>query len=279
MTTVAVAQIGAELGDVPGNLARVSDGIRRAAEAGADVVVFPETILSGYLFADEASVRAAARRLDGAEVAAVAEVVRACGLLVVIGVLESDGADVFNTAVLLGPGGLIGSYRKLHLPFLGLDRFVSAGGSEQVAVFDTPVGRIGLAICFDIRFPESARCLALTGADLIAQPSVWPASADILVEHMLPARAAENHVFLAAVSRGDSEAGVRFRGNSQIIDPRGVVLTMANQGDELLTASVDLQSARTKDLIIAPGEYEISLWASRRPDAYLAIGRNPHDSP
>ena len=138
-------------------------------------------------------------------------------------------------------------------------------------MFDTPVGRVGLAICYDIRFPESARCLALAGADIIAQPSVWPHTVDIIANHMVRVRAAENHVYLVAVTRGDSEEGIQFRGNSQIIDPRGNVLSWAEQGDVLLTADVDLAFSAQKRIVVRPGEYEVSLFEDRRPASYTGI--------
>lgn len=270
-TKVAAAQIGADLDQVEANLGRVIGTVRKAAEEGVRLVVFPEAILNGYLFDDAESVRRSALALDGPEIAKIMDGCRETGILAVVGLIEAAGDVAYNTAVLLGPDGLIGAYRKQHLPFLGADRFVTKGPSGAPAVFDTAIGRVGLAICYDIRFPESARCLALAGADIIAQPSVWPDPVDIIANHMVRVRAAENHVFLIAVTRGDAEAGVAYRGNSQIIDPRGNVLAWAEKGDVLLTADVDLSFAAQKRIVVKPGEYEVSLFEDRRPATYQGI--------
>lgn len=270
-TRVAAAQIGAELGQVEANLDRVIGTVRKAAGEGVQLVVFPETILNGYLFNDAESVRQSALALDGPEIAKIIDSCREAGILAVVGLIEAGGDVGYNTAALLGPDGLIGAYRKQHLPFLGADRFVTKGPSGAPAVFGTSIGRVGLAICYDIRFPESARCLALSGADIIAQPSVWPDTVDIIANHMVRVRAAENHVFLIAVTRGDSEAGVAYRGNSQIIDPRGNVLAWAEKGDVLLTADVDISFASQKRIVVKQGEYEVSLFEDRRPTTYQKI--------
>jgi 5-aminopentanamidase len=269
--TVAAAQVGAELDKVDDNVKRVVQKIHEAAASGVQFVVFPETILNGYLFEDAASVRRSALAIDGPEVGRLFAACKETGLVAVVGLLEAADDTVYNTAALIGSDGLIGTYRKQHLPCLGLDRFVSKGPSSAPAVFDTPIGRVGLAICYDIRFPESARCLALAGADLIAQPSVWPDSVDIIAEHMTRVRAAENHVYLIAVSRGDVEGDIQYRGNSQIIDPRGNVLEIADKGDVLLVADVDLGFSAQKRIVVKPGEYEVSLFEDRRPESYDRI--------
>jgi predicted amidohydrolase len=270
-TKVAAAQIGADLDQVEANVRRVVETIREAAAQGVDLVVLPETVLNGYMFEDPAAVRRSALDLDGPELRTIGEACREVGIVAVVGLLEAADEVVYNTAALVGPDGLIGSYRKQHLPCLGVDRFVTPGPTAAPAVFETPFGRVGLAICYDIRFPESARCLALAGADIIAQPSVWPDTVDIIANHMVRVRAAENHVFLVAVTRGDSEAGIQFRGNSQIIDPRGDVLAWAEQGDALLIADVDLSRSAQKRIVVRPGEYEVSLFQDRRPESYARI--------
>ncbi len=270
-TKVAAAQIGADLDQVEANVRRVVGAIDDAAAQGVQLVVLPETVLNGYMFEDLESVCQSALALEGPELTAIVEACRRGGIIAVVGLLEAADDVVYNTAVLVGPDGLIGSYRKQHLPCLGLDRFVTAGQQAHPAVFDTPIGRVGLAICYDIRFPESARCLALAGADIIVQPSVWPDTVDIIANHMVRVRAAENHVFLVAVTRGDKEAGIQFRGNSQIIDPRGNVLAWAGQGDALITADVDLSFSAQKRIVVRPGKYEVSLFQDRRPASYAGI--------
>lgn len=270
--TVAVAQIGATQ-DLAANAARIKDTVRNAAQAGADLVVLPECILSGYMYESREEAAAHAVALDSAEVQSIAEVCNEVGIHSVLGLLELDSdGQVFNTAVLIDDQGhLAGHYRKAHLPCLGVDRFVTAG-AEVPPVVDTRLGRIGLAICYDLRFPETARLLALGGADLIAQPSTWPYEAEMLAEHFVPVRACENRVYVAVANRADEERGARFMGRSQIAAPSGERMCEAGtDGEELLTARVDFASAREKRIVNRPGVYEVSLFKDRRPELYAAI--------
>jgi 5-aminopentanamidase len=268
---VSVAQLDLRLGEVDENLASCLAAIDHARGDGAALVVLPECALSGYVFNDRGAAERAAITLDGPEVGEVAKACAAARLHCVVGLLEHRGGDLFNTAILIDDRGeLLGAYRKLHLPVLGVDRFVTPG-SEPPPAFDTRLGRIGLSICFDIRFPEAARVLALEGTELIAHPANWPAQARSLAEHFAVVRAAENRVFIAAANRGDSEAGTDFAGLSRIVDPDGVILATTGRGAAVLSAKVDLALARTKSFVRVPGAYEADLWGQRRPRMYAAL--------
>src|SRR5262249_24628069 len=149
----------------------------------------------------------------------------------VVGLLERGADALYNSAALIGPEGVIACYRKAHLPGLGLDRLV-AHGNTPFAVHDTPIGRIGLAICYDIRFPEPTRLLALQGAELVAFPSNWPSVERLAPPSAIPdvltrARAIENRVFLAVADRAGEERGSRFLGRSQLVDVFGKVVAEA----------------------------------------------------
>jgi predicted amidohydrolase len=188
---------------------------------------------------------------------------------VVCGLLERDGDVLYNAAVLVGPDGLIGSYRKTHLPFLGVDRFTTPG--DELSVFDTPLGRIGLEICYDLRFPEVTRTLALRGADIVAHPTNFPMAAKVQTEVITRARAAENRIYLLTANRVGKERWGEFCGWSQIVDPFGKRLAEADETEEkLLVADIDLEKARDKDYVI-PGEYELYLFGDRRPGLYGAL--------
>jgi 5-aminopentanamidase len=191
------------------------------------------------------------------------------GMHVVCGLLERDGDALHNAAVLVGPDGLIGSYRKTHLPFLGVDRFVVPG--DELPVFDTPLGRIGVEICYDLRFPEATRTLALKGADIVAHPTNFPVAARVQTELITVARAAENRIFLLTANRSGKERWAEFCGWSQIVDPFGRRLAETGQtGEVLLTAEIDLEQARDKDYVV-PGTYELYLFGHRRPELYGAL--------
>jgi predicted amidohydrolase len=188
---------------------------------------------------------------------------------VVCGLLERDGDTLHNAAVTVGPEGLIGTYRKTHLPFLGVDRFVVPG--DELPVYETPLGRIGVEICYDLRFPEVTRTLALKGADIVAHPTNFPVAARIQTELITVARAAENRVYLLTANRVGKERRGEFCGWSQIVDPYGKRLAEAGETEEaLLVADVDIEKARNKDYVI-PGEYELYLFGHRRPELYGAL--------
>jgi predicted amidohydrolase len=269
---LAVAQMGASQ-DVAGNLASVVRVLRDAASQAVDVVVLPECVLSGYMYANREQAWARAVSVTGPELAEIARTCREQQVHAVVGLLEkADEGAMYNTVVLFDAAGQqVGLYRKTHLPYLGVDRFVERG-DEAPPVVATRHGNIGLAICYDLRFPETARSLALAGADIIAQPSTWPTEAAMLAEHFVPVRACENRVFIAVANRADQEGGVSFMGRSQIVAPSGLRIAEADDHSEaLLTAQVDLAEAREKRIVNVPGEYEVSLFADRRPELYGLI--------
>lgn len=275
--TIAVAQVGCRLGDARHNLDVCLGALEAAAAASADLLVLPECALTGYLFRDRGEATAAALRLDGEEVASLARRVADTGLHAVVGLLEADGGEIYNTAVLLGPEGPIGRYRKAHVPPLGADRFVGRG-SDLRAVWDTPIGRIGVAICYDIRFPESARVLALAGAEIVAQPSnVAVGTPEVVADSFVPVRACENSVFLAFANRCDEESGVRFCGKSSIAAPDGTLLAVAAGEPALLLAEADLSLARSKrrDIVADGRRFAVELFGDRRPDLYGELSLAP----
>jgi 5-aminopentanamidase len=279
---LGVGQLGADLGEVKANVVRCQEAQRKARDGGADLLVLPEAVLSGYMFESRDEVRAAAISADGPELDSLRETATQLSLYTVVGFVEKADSRLFNSAMLIQPGGEVTTYRKAHLPCLGLDRFVDPGDSMNPTVVETPLGHIGLAICYDIRFPEMARSLALAGADVIAQPSNYPVEAEIVATHFGIVRACENRVYLAVANRCDDERGARFMGASQIVQPTGQVAALASTTEEIIYGDVDLANARTKDIVVDPGKHEVHLFADRRPELYRAIyERSPeitHDS-
>jgi predicted amidohydrolase len=266
---VAVAQIEPKLGEKERNLEACLARLEAAAAAGAELLVLPECAIPGYMFDSAAEAMPFAEEIPGPSTEVLAAACRRLGVHVVCGLLEFDGEQLHNSAVLVGPDGLIGSYRKTHLPFLGVDRFTVPG--DVLPVFETALGRIGLEICYDLRFPEATRALALAGADIVAHPTAFPVAASIQTELITVARAAENRIYLLTANRVGKERSGEFCGWSQIVDPYGVRLAEAGATEEvLLVADVDVARARDKDYII-PGEYELYLFGDRRPDLYRAL--------
>ena len=269
--TVAGIQFDPKIGLVRENRVRILSLIDEVAAQGAKLVVFPECALSGYVFDDIDEAHMASERVPGPSTRAIAATCKELGLYAIVGMLEDAGETIYNSAVLCGPEGLVGVYRKTHLPFLGVDMMTGLG-PDPYRVFNTAIGRIGMLICYDLRFPEAARCLALDGADIIALPTNWPQGADTAPDFIAPARAVENRVFVVAVNRAGTERGASFIGKSQIIDPSGRRLAMAQTTDEtIITAAFDPSLSRQKRLIINPGVFEMDTAGDRRPELYRRI--------
>jgi predicted amidohydrolase len=263
---VAVAQTEPKLGEKERNLGVCLARMEEAAGAGATLLVLPECAIPGYMFGSVDEAMPYAEEIPGPSSAALEDACRRLGMHVACGLLERDGDLLHNAAVLIGPDGLVGSYRKSHLPFLGVDRFVTPG--DELPVWDTSLGRIGVEICYDLRFPEVTRALALQGADIVVHPTNFPMAARVQTELITVARAAENRIFLLTANRVGKERWAEFCGWSQIVDPYGARLAEANGTDEaLLVADIDVEKARDKDYVI-PGEYELYLFGHRRPELY-----------
>jgi predicted amidohydrolase len=267
---VACVQIDCLLGDADANLAAVLEGLIAAAQRGARLVIFPECVLSGYCFRSRAEALEQAQALPGPASDSLAAACRRLGVFAVVGLLERAGESLFNSCMLLGPDGLIATYRKIHLPFLGVDRFVTPG-DRPFAVHDLGGLRVGMNICYDGTFPESARALALLGADLIVLPTNWPTGALGTIK-LTEARALENHVYYAAVNRIGEERGFRFVGRSRVVGPDGEVMTSAPADHaEILLAEIDPRIARAKRVVKIPGEHEIDRIRDRRPEMYALL--------
>jgi len=274
---VAGVQMEPKLGRVAENRATVLVRLAEAAAAGARLVVFPECALTGYGCEDKAEAMALAEPVPGPSVAEVSAACARLGTFAVFGLLERDGERLFNACVLVGPSGLVGSYRKVHLPFIGVDRFADPG-DRPFAVHDAGGVRIGMHICYDGAFPETGRVLTLLGADVLVLPTNWPRHAESAAEHLMACRALENVVYAMAVNRIGEERGFRFIGRSSIADPNGHVLTAAGpDSEEILYAHIDPALARRKRLVRVPGKHEIDRINDRRPEFYgmLADRRPP----
>jgi predicted amidohydrolase len=206
--------------------------------------------------------------INGPEIERLIETCRALDCAIVSGLLEKDDTRLFNAAVLVDASGVIATYRKIHLPFLGIDMFVDPG-DQPFAVHEAVGLRVGMHICYDGSFPESARILALLGADLLLLPTNWPTHSECAAEHMIPTRAMENTVYAMAVNRVGIESGFRFIGSSSIVDPSGRVMARAgSEHEEILYADIDPAIARQKHLVRVPGRHEIDRIHDRRPSFY-----------
>lgn len=266
------------LGDRDGNAERICASLSAAAAEGARLVVFPEAALTGYLF--ESFREAVDGAVDPSDSAAMARVQAACRDLdtwCVFGAIErTRGPKLFNTAFLFSPAGELGRYRKVHTLCLGVDRFTTPG-ADGFQVWNTPIGRIGLNICYDGSFPESARVLKLLGAELIVLPTNWP-EIDLKTE-LIRVRARENHLWYIAVNRVGTERGVTFPGGSVAAGPRGELLVEAGGEPTAFVVELDLPRANASRVVQGRGTYEFDCVSDRRPDAYTPLTEPRTGSP
>ncbi|MDX6742299.1 nitrilase-related carbon-nitrogen hydrolase [Actinocorallia sp. A-T 12471] len=263
---IAVCQTEPVLLDLAANVAATAAVVRDCVGRGADVIVLPELATCGYMFETVEEARAAAVGLDH-EVFRVWRAALGSGDGVLVAGFAEAGADgrLYNSAVVLDRTGIRTVYRKTHL-WHREKRFFTPGDLPP-AVVETPHGRIGVLICYDLEFPEMPRTLALAGADLVAAPTNW-SRAEIRTgsepPQILMARAAAraSHVYVAACDRRGVERGQEFTGGSVIIDPEGWPLATPTS-DHIALADVTLPTARTRTLTPLN-----DLFTDRRPTLY-----------
>ena len=258
--------------DVAGALARVEFALVAARERGATLLVLPESALGGYLrepWPDESAPDVpAGLDPEGPEIAQLIQL--AGDVVVCAGYTEAGDGGLYASAVCVSGDGVLGHQRKVHLP--PAERFAYTAG-DGFAAFDTPVGRLGMLLCYDKLFPEAARALALDGADVLCSLSAWP------VDRMHPARdvrddvqtrhfdlcdqtrAVENQVFMVSANQTGPWGPLRFLGAAKIVDPSGAVLARTGAEEGLAVAAVDLAAVHEIRL-------GIDHLADRRPDAY-----------
>jgi N-carbamoylputrescine amidase len=270
--TVGLAAVAHNFGRDLDTCWRDIEGIlERARAAGAELVVLPEATLGGYLadLSGRGDDRPPAFEQDGPELARLAAL--AGELVVCAGYCEADGAERYNAAVCVGEGRILGHHRKVHQP-LGENKSYAAGA--QFGAFDTPVGRIGLQICYDKAFPEAARSQALDGASIIASLSAWPASATDPAPELIDdrwtrrfdlfdqARALENQVVWVAANQAGTFGRMRFVGRAKIVGPGGDILASTGTGPGLAVARVEVAE------VLRGARRSMFHLRDRRPDAY-----------
>ena len=275
---ISAIQCDVIFGHPEANLATLRSHVREECASGSRLIVFPECFATGYCVSSLDEARQWAQPVDGPFTQSVIAECREHECFVVFGMLEQSQDDVFNTAVLAGPDGIVGSYRKIHLPYLGVDRFTTPG-DRPFEVFEADGLKIGMLICYDGGFPEAVRALALCGADLVVLPTNWPPGAESMAEYAVNTRAMENAIYFLAANRVGLERGFQFIGTSRICDPGGNTVATAGPSEVCsLRAEVDVTKARAKRITRVPGEHVIDRFADRRPEMYNGLVQ-PHSLP
>ena len=231
----------------------------------ADLFVLPELFATGYQFKNRKEVQGLAEQVpEGTTTNALTAISKKSNTFMIAGLAEIDENHVYNSAVITGPNGYIGKYRKIHL--FDTEKACFDSGNLPLKVFDIAGAKVGVMICFDWRFPETARSLALLGADLIAHPS------NLVLAHCPQAmitRCLENRVFAVTADRVGKEdriegEALKFMGQSQVVDPDGNILVRASETEEeIQIVEIDLEKARDK--FLTPHNH---IFKDRREDLY-----------
>lgn len=262
--TIALGQIDCQLGNLSTNLDKIEHYIREAASQGTHIICFPELGTTGYrqdLLGDK--LWELAEPIPGPTTSRIAAMAQELGVYVILPMIEKGKMPgiVYNSAAFIGKDGTVqGAYRKVHA-YSTEGHYFTAGNTYPV--FNTEFGKIGIMICYDMGFPETARMLTLQGAEIIFVPSAWCQEDEDIWDINIPCRALENRVFVAAVNRvGQEGEDLVMHGKSKIADTRGKTLVEAARFQEdLIFATVDLD-----DLV--PARHQIPYLKDRKPHTY-----------
>jgi len=252
----AAIQFNITLGEIEPNLAQVRRELARLAGEGVQLALLPEMWATGFAYSQ---LNELAGR-TGELVAELTTLSRQYGMVVVGSLPEPHEDKVYNTAYVIDNGELKGKYRKIHLFSLMQEDRSFDGGNEWLLVATT-VGRIGVFICYDLRFPELARRLALEGADILVVPGEWPKPRQEHWRTLLRARAIENQLFVVAANCCGMVGKLDFFGMSMIIDPKGEVVAEAGYEPQSIIATLDFAA-------MAAWREQIPCFNDRKPECY-----------
>jgi N-carbamoylputrescine amidase len=252
VVTIACCQIEPTIGEKEENVEKTLRFAGEAARSGADVILLPELANTGYMFDTREEAFRLAEVVPGGETTKKWEdFAQDQGVYLAAGIAEREAYQLYNSSVLIGPEGYIGSYRKLHL--WNREKLFFEPGDLGLQVFHTPIGRMGMIICYDMWFPELIRIQALQGADLILNVTNWVAGSQEerdsrVTEAVCVAQAHLSSVFMAAADRIGIERGQPFLGRSMIVSPTGEVIAgpASFDNEEVITAECNLLEARAQ---------------------------------
>jgi omega-amidase len=259
---IAAAQISCVLGDFNANLRKVRDFAALAKKSGANLVVFPEMVDTGYSMP---VIQKNAKKWSEGAVPELQKIAKEISITIVTGISDRDGSSVFNAQVLVNAQGeVVAKYRKTHLVTAEpLDERVCLSPGDEFVSCKVGNFTVGLSICYDLRFPEMARTLAVERrANVIVNSSAWPV---VRAEHLrilALARAVENQSYFIIANRVGTDDGVTFCGSSLIVDPSGAILAAASPDRE------ELIQAEVSEQVIADVRNRVTVFAHRRPELY-----------
>jgi omega-amidase len=259
---IAAAQMSCVLGDFNANLRKIRDFAALAKKSGAELIVFPEMVDTGYSMP---VIQKHAKKWSDGAVPELQRIAKEISIAMVSGISDRDGASIFNAQVLVSAQGeIIAKYRKTHLVTAApLDERVCLSPGSEFVSCKIDKFNLGLSICYDLRFPEMARTLVVNrGANVIVNSSAWPV---VRAEHLrilALARAVENQSYLVIANRVGTDDGVTFCGSSVIVDPSGAILAAASPDRE------ELIEAEISQRVVEDVRNRVTVFAHRRGELY-----------
>ncbi|SDC58655.1 carbon-nitrogen hydrolase family protein [Actinokineospora iranica] len=275
MTVLRMAAVAASFDrDLAADFDRVEHWVRAARADGVRLLALPEAALGGYLLSLDGTAGAPPPlRVDGPEIRRLSAI--AGDMVVAVGYCEDGGGDRYNSVVCVTGDGVLGNHRKVHRP---LNEDATYGAGDGFAAFDTPVGRLGMMICYDKAFPESARALALDGAEIVVCVSAWPGSAtnpepDLAKDRWKRrfdlfdrARALENQIVWLSANQSGTFGSMRFVASAKVVDPGGDVLADTGVAEGMAVAELDVRAA------LETARRSMGHLRDRQPHAYPVLG-------
>ncbi len=254
----AIIQFAPVFGDIEINISKIREFIKKIKNT--DLIVLPELASTGYKFKDRDEAVDLSERVENSRyLEFLSNMASEKSCYIVSGFNEREGEKLYNSSVLMGPEGIVGIYRKLHL--FWDEKKIFEPGNLGLPVFDTAIGKLGMLICFDWMFPEAWRVLAIKGAELIAHPAnlVLP-----YCQSVMPSYSLVNRLFIVTANRTGTEKKLTFTGNSVITNPIGQTIAYGSvDKEEVITAEIDLRLSANKK--ITP---ENDAFKDRRSDVY-----------
>jgi N-carbamoylputrescine amidase len=274
---VACVQMEPEVGEKRNNVSRSVELIETAANRGAALVVLPELVNTGYVFKDRHEALELSELVPGGETTATwSEVAVRLNLFIVAGIAERSGEALYNSAVVIGPSGYVGRFRKVHL--WGDEKKIFAPGDLGFPIFEAPFGRLSVAICYDGWFPETYRAAALQGADILCVPTNWvpmpgqPKDRQAMANTLIMAGAHSNNIFIVCADRIGVERGQPFEGQSLIVDRHGwpIAGPASRDHEEILVAEIEVRTSSGRSI----GD-DNDVLQDRRPEIYAGVVNMP----
>lgn len=259
LLTISLGQMDIRFGDPAANFETVTRMTEEARRRGSDLILFPELWSTAY---DLTRASHYASSLDAGVFADLSALAKRTGIHILGSTLSVLGENKFgNTLTVFAPDGtLLADYSKIHL-FRLMDEHQHLTSGDKPVLVDLPFGRAGLAICYDLRFPELFRGYALAGAEMTFLPAEWPHPRLSHWQTLVRARAIENQMFVFACNRVGRDASNEFFGHSMAVDPWGEILAEGGEGEELITLTADLSK-------VQEARRRIPILSDRRPESY-----------